>query len=159
MSTLPGRPALNIIKMARTDLAPGLSVAISRAIKENAPVLKEGLRVVANGQKRYVNVNVIPIKGAAGHDYYYLVVFEEATLTSSDKGESPHCDKIVGEREEQPEMEQELAATKEYLHSVVEQYESANEELRTANEEIQSSNEELQSMNEYDPKDGQQGFL
>src|SRR5262249_30948959 len=43
---------------------------------------------------------------------------------------------------------QELAATREYLQSLVEQQDAANEELRSANEEILSSNEELQSTNE-----------
>jgi two-component system, chemotaxis family, CheB/CheR fusion protein len=41
-----------------------------------------------------------------------------------------------------------LAATKEYLQSVIETQEATNEELQSANEEILSSNEELQSTNE-----------
>jgi two-component system, chemotaxis family, CheB/CheR fusion protein len=45
-------------------------------------------------------------------------------------------------------LEQELAATREYLHSVIENQEATNEELQSANEEILSSNEELQSTNE-----------
>jgi two-component system CheB/CheR fusion protein len=45
-------------------------------------------------------------------------------------------------------LEQELAATKEYLQSVIESQEATNEELQSANEEILSSNEELQSTNE-----------
>ena len=45
-------------------------------------------------------------------------------------------------------LEQELAATKEYLQSVIETHEATNEELQSANEEILSSNEELQSTNE-----------
>ena len=45
-------------------------------------------------------------------------------------------------------MQQELAATKEYIRSVVEDLESSNEELRAANEEILSTNEEFQSVNE-----------
>jgi two-component system, chemotaxis family, CheB/CheR fusion protein len=43
---------------------------------------------------------------------------------------------------------QELAVTREYLQSVIEQQETANEELQSANEEVQSANEELQSINE-----------
>ena len=42
-------------------------------------------------------------------------------------------------------LNQELAATKEYLQSVIETQEGTNEELQSANEEILSSNEELQS--------------
>ncbi|MBA3247079.1 MAG: PAS domain-containing protein, partial [Pyrinomonadaceae bacterium] len=45
-------------------------------------------------------------------------------------------------------LQEELAATREYTQSLVEQHEAANEELQSANEEIQSSNEELQSVNE-----------
>ena len=45
-------------------------------------------------------------------------------------------------------MQRELAATRDYLQSVIEDKESANEELRAANEEVQSANEELQSINE-----------
>src|SRR5207249_1259238 len=44
-------------------------------------------------------------------------------------------------------LEQELAATKEYLQSVIETQQATNEELQSANEEILSSNEELQSTN------------
>jgi len=45
-------------------------------------------------------------------------------------------------------LDQELAATKEYLQSVIEAQEATNEELQSASEEILSRNEELQSMNE-----------
>ena len=41
-----------------------------------------------------------------------------------------------------------MAATREYLLSVIERQEAANEELQSANEEVQSANEELQSTNE-----------
>ena len=45
-------------------------------------------------------------------------------------------------------LTQELAATREYLQSLVEQHEGSNEELQSANEEIQSTNEELTTVNE-----------
>jgi two-component system CheB/CheR fusion protein len=45
-------------------------------------------------------------------------------------------------------IEHELASTREYLQSVIEQEEATNEELQSANEEAQSTNEELQSINE-----------
>jgi two-component system CheB/CheR fusion protein len=46
------------------------------------------------------------------------------------------------------QLRQELAATREYLQSIIESQEGTNEELQSANEEIQSGNEELQSTNE-----------
>ncbi len=45
-------------------------------------------------------------------------------------------------------LTQELAATREYMQSLVEQQEAGYEEMQSANEEIQSANEELQSLNE-----------
>lgn len=45
-------------------------------------------------------------------------------------------------------LETELAATREYLQSVIEQQAEVNKELRSANEEVQAANEELQSITE-----------
>jgi two-component system CheB/CheR fusion protein len=45
-------------------------------------------------------------------------------------------------------LERELAASREYLQSIIQDIEAANEELQSANEEILSANEELQSTNE-----------
>lgn len=50
--------------------------------------------------------------------------------------------------EEIAHLNQELATTKEYLRSIIEEQEATNQDLRAANEEILSSNEELQSSNE-----------
>ena len=46
------------------------------------------------------------------------------------------------------DLRRELAASREYLQSIIQELEAANEELQSANEEILSSNEELQSTNE-----------
>jgi two-component system CheB/CheR fusion protein len=46
------------------------------------------------------------------------------------------------------QLQQELAASREYLQSIIQELEAANEELQSANEEVLSSNEELQSTNE-----------
>ena len=45
-------------------------------------------------------------------------------------------------------LQRELAASRDYLQSIIQELEAANEELQSANEEILSSNEELQSTNE-----------
>ena len=45
-------------------------------------------------------------------------------------------------------LEHELAATKEYLQSLIEDHDRTNDDLGSANEELVSGNEELQSMNE-----------
>jgi two-component system CheB/CheR fusion protein len=63
-------------------------------------------------------------------------------VTKAPGAKEPSRDRVVAR------LQQDLIATKEYLHSVVEEQESTNEELQAANEEILSSNEELQSTNE-----------
>jgi two-component system CheB/CheR fusion protein len=45
-------------------------------------------------------------------------------------------------------LRQELASSKQYLQSIVDDQEAASQELRAAHEEVLSSNEELQSTNE-----------
>jgi len=139
----------------------GVRNALSLARKENIPVRTRDLRVRSNGGWRDVDVEVIPVKsrelrGAAS----YIVVFEEPAAAINARARLLH-DEAVAESErsmdyrdewsegkEVKRLSQELAATREYLQSVIEQQEAANEELQSANEEVQSSNEELQSINE-----------
>lgn len=45
-------------------------------------------------------------------------------------------------------LQQELAATKEYLQSMIETQEATNDELRSANEALEAAKEELQSAND-----------
>jgi two-component system CheB/CheR fusion protein len=150
-----GPPSFNLLKMAGEGLLFGLRSAINQAWKENQPVKKKDLQVMSDGQSRKVDVQVIPIEGPFPQERYFLVLFEEVGRQAFPEEKDTGGKGTGGEQEEQQEenyetvkLKQELAATKEYLQSIIEQYESANEELRSANEEIQSSNEELQSMNE-----------
>ena len=54
----------------------------------------------------------------------------------------------LNEKRRIPKLERELAATKEYLQSLVDDRDRTNDDLNAANEELVSGNEELQSMNE-----------
>jgi two-component system CheB/CheR fusion protein len=120
-------------------------------MKEEATVHEEGVRVRANGGYREVNISVIPVAGPAPAGRCFLVLFE-------DPAGRPRPPALPVAQNEPPPTEdadrhtqrltQELAATREYLQSVIEQQEAANEELQSANEEVQSANEELQSINE-----------
>src|SRR6266576_1877391 len=64
---------------------------------------------------------------------------QEATFSLNSEAETETATRRTAK------LEDELAATKEYLQSVIETQEATNEELQSANEEILSSNEELQS--------------
>jgi two-component system CheB/CheR fusion protein len=50
--------------------------------------------------------------------------------------------------DQQHDLEEELAHTKEHLQAAIQEHETANEELQATNEELVAANEELQSTNE-----------
>jgi len=157
----PGRASLSILKMAREGLLLDLRNAISKSKKENVVVRKQNVQVKnGNGNgganandeaTRFVNFEVAPIRIGNLKELYFMLLFQEASAEGPPKGSRRVA---VRERETQRDaartlkLEQELAATKEYLQSVIETQEATNEELQSANEEILSSNEELQSTNE-----------
>ena len=157
----PGKASLNLLKMLREGLLVGVRGALHKARREEAPVREDGLRVKSNGGYRDVNVQVVPVKGSnAGNHPHYLVLFDEPA--HQDKRLAPRVeeqppkalrpqggkDEAVDTERETARLAHELAATREYLQSVIEQQEAANEELQSSNEEVQSANEELQSINE-----------
>ena len=82
----------------------------------------------------------------------FLVLFEEAAPPPPPEPAPPAADagtvRQAGLVQQVTQLQQELAATREYLQSLVEEHESASEELKSASEELLSANEELQSTNE-----------
>lgn len=144
----PGDAALslNLLKMARDGLLHGLQTALYGARMADKPIRKEGLRVHSHGQMREVDVQVIPLQ-LPGESRHYLVLFEEAAARAED-AEGPSLIPPSTENGQLRQLQDELAASREYLQSIIQDLEAANEELQSANEEILSSNEELQSTNE-----------
>jgi two-component system, chemotaxis family, CheB/CheR fusion protein len=145
-----GRATLSILKMAREGLVIELRNAVERAKKENVAVRREHVEVKTDHAIRDVTFEVIPLPVASTHEPYFMIVFEEAGAEGRHRL-GRH--RVVPLRKETSskrllKLEQELEATTEYLHSVIENQEATNEELQSANEEILSSNEELQSTNE-----------
>ncbi len=155
LTPAPGKASLNLLRMARVGLAVRLRAAIGKARKTEAPVREEGLQVPSEGGLRKVHLEVVPLQGSSAGGF--LVLFEEPVPPPSrPRGKR---NRTAGTRagaaaegetaeRENARLAQELAATREYLQSVIEQQEAVNEELQSANEEAQSANEELQSINE-----------
>jgi two-component system CheB/CheR fusion protein len=155
LAPAPGKPSLNLLKMARPGLLVGLRAALQKSIKDGLPVRQDGLEVKSAGGMRQVDVEVIPLTGLASEEQTFMVLFEEPGRQSQTPYEEFSQIRLEDRSASMPETEvqlgrvtQELAATRDYLQSMIEQQEAANEELQSANEEIQSSNEELQSINE-----------
>src|SRR5882724_11298424 len=168
----PGRASLNILKMARAGLLLDLQNAIGKAKKENTTVRRQNVQIKngnGNGEGRgqgqgrgggtqhpadsvrLVNFDVVPINVSNLEEIFFMIVFQDAVAErapGAGSGRIPpnmRAEAAVGRISR---LEQELAATKEYLQSVIETQEATNEELQSANEEILASNEELQSTNE-----------
>ena len=159
----PGKPDVHLLKMLRDGLLVPVRSAIQEAKKRGGPVRREGVRVRQNGSFHLVNLLVMPLTQLSPDGPNYLVLFEPATpIASKDATILPPTEtgrkrKVRDTGAEAPRkaeslrnlrLEEELAATREYLQAMIDQQESSNEELQSANEEIQSSNEELQSIND-----------
>lgn len=102
----------------------------------------------------HVNLEVIPIRVPPSGVRCYLILFHEAPAPAAEAEVAPPAtpvDPAVREsnlERQVGQLQQELAATRDYLQSIIEEHESTCEELKSASEEIPSSNEELQSTNE-----------
>jgi two-component system CheB/CheR fusion protein len=152
LAPTPGEASLNLLDMVTEGLRLDLWSAIRKARKTNGHVRKKGLGIGENDRSRRIDLEVIPLKAPSSKEYFFLVLFQEVTVHPVSKTtRDRRAGRDKGERTEPSlvaRLRHELAATKEYLRTSVEEQEAAGEELRSANEEIQSSNEELQSTNE-----------
>ncbi len=148
----PGAASFNLLKMARGELLFALRDTIHKVKKGNILLRKEDVRFTSNGQLREVNIEVIPIP-LHSRERHFLVLFEERQERPRKREATPRLVKGGGATHtkrdrELLQLQHELAATKEYLRSIVQEREASIEELQSANEEVLSSNEELQSTNE-----------
>jgi two-component system CheB/CheR fusion protein len=153
-----GKASLNLLKMARPGLLFELQGAIDEARKQGFEAIRPRVRV-DDEKIKTVTIRVVPFKVPTQTQHSFLIVFEsdlpsEDGVSPSGLAQAPAAH-IVDQAEEHSllgrqivQLRQELAATREYLQSIIESQEGTNEELQSANEEIQSGNEELQSTNE-----------
>jgi two-component system CheB/CheR fusion protein len=151
----PGMASLDLFRMLREGLLAEVRAAVNQARAENVFVSRSGLRLTEGGQARQVRVEVIPFKVSPASLRFFLVLFQDvAAVEGAPVGAPPAAAPAAGQAAVAPpeaanhQLQQEMAALREYLQSVIEEQESTNEELKSANEEILSANEELQSTNE-----------
>ncbi|PHJ56925.1 ATPase [Nostoc linckia z18] len=149
----PGRPSFNLLKMAKADLRLELRTAIHQAKKQQQSITKEGLQLREDERVRQIKFDVIPFKSPVSTETYFLVLFEDISSLPPAAPEVTGNNTLKSRRskvneQETNQLKQELATTREYLQSIIEEQQATNQDLRAANEEILSSNEELQSTNE-----------
>ena len=126
---------------------------------------------------RKIDLRVVPVKAPGNSERCFLILFEDAasanwpnlrlalgrsriaaTLSAGVRvarwlrrrtgGASAGQTFPAPEAQDSKALRHELASTREYLQSALEDQDASNEELKSANEEILSANEELQSTNE-----------
>jgi two-component system, chemotaxis family, CheB/CheR fusion protein len=145
-----GEPQNNLLKMARADLALALRGAVGQAKKSMAPVRISRVALQQSGAARSCDLLVLPFTGAPdAKEQLFVVLFEQpsATARSQPKKKTKGAG-APAEARRIPKLEHELATTKEYLQSLLDEQDRTNDDLNSANEELMSGNEELQSMNE-----------
>jgi len=149
----PGEPSHNLLRMVREGLIASVSEAVQTARQSNITANEEGLRIASSGQFVEVKIKVIPFRESSSSQRYFLILFEDvapsgAIQPASTKPAAPKRKAPKDEAGEAARLRRELAATKEYLQSIIEEKESALEELRAASEEAQAGNEELETAQE-----------
>jgi two-component system, chemotaxis family, CheB/CheR fusion protein len=129
-----GRASLNILKMARESLLVELRNALGRAKKEGTNIQKQGVLVKngsgsgeGNGSEhhnepsaRLISFKVMPLHLGPTKELYFMIVFQEdgviSTATPKAKA-SRIAQKVMDATNGRiTKLEQELSATKEYLH-------------------------------------------
>jgi two-component system CheB/CheR fusion protein len=140
-----GKASLNILKMARLELAYELRNAIQMAIKNKRTVRKTGIEIIVDKHIRIVNIEVVPLK-IEGEEPLLLILFTEDQHVEVSEGKNKNNNAVKNNRIKK--LEEELASSRSDMLAVVHDHEATIEELQSANEEVVSNNEELRTLNE-----------
>jgi len=147
-----GQPSFSVARMAREGLLVDLRAALDAAKKTNAAVRKEGVQIQSEAGPREISLEVVPLRGPAAHERFYVVVFQDAANKPEvleDKGKAGKMVKVARPAAQETEhLKRESSQLREQLRSLIEEHETTAEEFKAAHEEVLSANEELQSTNE-----------
>ena len=141
LNIAPGKPAFDLISLIRRELRTEIQVLMRQAQVKHLVAHGRPRHIKAIDPNRGVRITLHPVPDS-GNDGLFLVCFEWiAPPSAKSSGEDTGT---ITDRE----LEDELAATREHLQTLVEELETSNEEMQALNEEIQASNEEMQASNE-----------
>ena len=135
----PGRLQMNATKMLRQELRGELWALMARVKRDKVAV--SGLpKTIEGARGRHVQMTLAPVGADPDAPTGHLLLIQDLPP----RGEpAPEI-----ESDQTSHLQQELAATREHLQSVIEELEISNEELQALNEELQASNEELHATSE-----------
>ncbi|HAF95968.1 MAG: hypothetical protein A2021_02805 [Elusimicrobia bacterium GWF2_52_66] len=147
LRSAPGKPGMNLRRMASGDLLLELRAAIHVAKMSACAVRKEVAAPYPDETPGRIRIEVLPIKASNPRNEYFLILFEEIGAAEPDKRRAGRT-RRGKESRRVIELKEDLAISGEHLKAIIEEQESTNARLQTSNEELLSSNEELQSINE-----------
>ncbi len=141
-----GKASLNIISMARPEIAFELRNAISQVIETKLEASKHGIEMQDGDKWETIAISVIPI-APDDSNTLLLVVFSNESNSDADLTKKSHG---ISAKKGQTikTLKAELAHVKAQMTALAEEKEKAYEVLQAINEEILTNNEEFQSMNE-----------
>jgi two-component system CheB/CheR fusion protein len=138
LKVAPGRPAHDLIAMARESVRAKLRSAVQRALRDNARVDAPGESIKGDAGASTFRIVVQP--APSGRDDMLLVCFVETPAPEVVAGGAiPPADvpRVV-------ELERELEATRNELQGAIRNLETSSEEQMAINDEALSVNEEYQ---------------
>ena len=141
LNVSPGKPAFDLISLIRRELRTEVQVLMRQAQVKQTVSYGRPRHIKALDPGRGVRLSVHPL-AAIDSEALFMVCIEwiqPAAGKNAIEDSNNATDK---------ELEDELAATREHLQTLVEELETSNEEMQALNEEIQASNEEMQASNE-----------
>ena len=149
LQAAPGQPQSNLIGMAGGGLIAALRETIAHAKHVRVAVRRANVEVDVAGSIHACDLVVIPFVGPPELvEPMFIVLFEEHAAGATQPPREPSQAETSALERRTTRLTHELAATKEYLHILIEEHGRTVDELSSANEELVSGNEELQSMNE-----------
>jgi len=144
VSVQPGEPNLNLYKLAHPSLRVEIRSMVMRAQRTPRDAVVHAIQMTDATDVAHVGVVSLPRESTDSAQFLVMLRRSEGVSHPSlpmPGGGAERDFQVRG-------LEDQLAATREHLQTVVEELETSNEELQSLNEELSSANEELQSANE-----------
>lgn len=141
-----GSSQFDVFSLIDDELRAELRALLLRSRREGVIVRSRIHTADFEGDKWQYRIVIHPYRDEETAEDLSLIAFMtvRALLEQSEGAEVEESGKL----DQVKELEHELLAMREHLHTMVSELETSNEELQSLNEELQSSNEELQSTNE-----------
>ncbi|WP_438004495.1 chemotaxis protein CheB [Sorangium sp. So ce321] len=142
-----GQPTVTIQKLLPPDVAVEVSALLHRAERSGHAAKGEQRHAfVIDREERRIQLIVVALPSEGRVEF--IICFSQAPHDAFRPMKAPAGSSRLAPEEQIRQLEQELAAARGHLQTVLEEHDTASEELQALNEELQSSNEELQSTNE-----------